>query len=151
MNTKVHDLLNEMLAVYWKASIQHRSHVAVIAAQGAAALAAEMEAKIADEPETIINVQNRLLDLGGEIRFQVAQPDIGTTIREALEKDLALQQYAREGINQWAEQAAAEHDATTRRLIEDILADEEEHLAWLEQEISLYDRLGEALYLSKRM
>lgn len=36
-------------------------------------------------------------------------------------------------------------------LIEEILADEKEHISWLEQEISLYDRLGEALYLSKRM
>lgn len=151
MNTQIHTLLNEMLAVYWKASMQHRSHVAVIAAQGAAALAAELENKIADEPETIINLQNRLLDLGGTIQFAVEQPDVGTTIREALKKDLKLQQYTREGINAWAERAAAAHDATTRILIEQILADEEGHLSWLEQEISLYDRLGEALYLSKRM
>lgn len=147
----IHDLLNEMLSVYWRALIQHRSHVAVIAAQGAQKLADALEAKIADEPETIAKLQDRLLDLGGEIRIQVQQPDIGTTIREALEKDHSLQKNAREGLNAWAERAAAAHDATTRVLIEEVLRDEEEHMAWLDQEISLYHRLGEALYLSKRM
>ncbi|WP_416190766.1 ferritin-like domain-containing protein [Neisseria sp. CCUG12390] len=148
---KIHQLLNEMLAVYWQAGIQHRSHVAVIAAEGAALLAAEMEAKIADEPETIIRLQNRLLDLGGKIEFTVKQPDIGMNLREALQKDYELQKNARIGLNQWAETAAAEHDATTRILIEEILADEEEHLSWLEQELDLLEKLGEPLYLSKRM
>lgn len=58
---------------------------------------------------------------------------------------------ARTGINQWVEVATAEHDATTRILIEGILADEEEHLYWLEQELNLLEKLGEPLYLSKRM
>lgn len=147
----IHRLLNDMLAVYWQASIQHRSHVAVIAAEGATRLAAEMETKIADEPETITKLQNRLLDLGGEIRFTVTQPDIGNTLHEALQKDYELQKNARSGINTWVEQAAAAHDATTRRLIEEILEDEEEHLAWLEQELNLLQKLGDALYLSKRM
>lgn len=148
---KIHELLNEMLAVYWSASIQHRSHVAVIASEGASLLASEMEDKIADEPETIIKLQDRLLDLGGEIRFTVKQPNIGTNLREALQNDYELQKNARTGINQWVEIATAEHDATTRILIEEILADEEEHLYWLEQELNLLEKLGEPLYLSKRM
>lgn len=148
---KIHDLLNEMLAVYWSASIQHRSHVAVIDAEGASLLATEMESKIADEPETIIKLQNRLLDLGGQIRFTIKHPNIGTNLREALENDYELQKNARIGLNQWAETASSEHDATTRILIEEILADEEEHLSWLEQELNLLEKLGEPLYLSKRM
>lgn len=88
---KIHDLLNEMLAVYWSASIQHRSHVAVINAEGASLLANEMESKIADEPETIIKLQNRLLDLGGQIRFTIKQTNIGSNLREALENDYELQ------------------------------------------------------------
>ncbi|MFU2136451.1 ferritin-like domain-containing protein [Gallibacterium anatis] len=148
---QIHQLLNEMLAVYWRALIQHRSHVGVIAASGANLLAEEMEKRIADEPETITLLQNRLLDLGGEIQFKVEQADIGSDLKSALAKDYALQKYAREGLNKYAEQAAAEHDATTRILIEKILEDEEEHLFWLEQELDLLDKLGEALYLSKRM
>ncbi|MFC5919721.1 hypothetical protein ACFPVS_02910 [Neisseria weixii] len=36
-------------------------------------------------------------------------------------------------------------------MIEEILADEEEHLSWLEQELDFLEKLGEPLYLSKRM
>lgn len=148
---KIHDLLNEMLAVYWSASIQHRSHVAVIGAEGANLLATDMENKIADEPETITKLQNRLLDLGGQIHFTIKQPNIGKNLREALQNDYELQKNARAGLNQWAQIANSEHDATTRILIEEILADEEEHLSWLEQELNLLEKLGKPLYLSKRM
>lgn len=151
MSNKIYQLLNEMLAVYWTATVQHQSHIAVIKAEGAMKLAKEMEEKTADEPENIVNLQNRLLDLGGSIELNLSAPNIGKNLREALENDYALQKNARKGLNEWAELAAAEHDATTRNLIEKMLEDEEEHLAWLEQELNLLDKLGEALYLAKRM
>ena len=50
-----------------------------------------------------------------------------------------------------AEAAAADHDATTRVMLEGILADEEKHLAWLESERALLNRLGEPLYFANRM
>lgn len=151
MSNKIYQLLNEMLSVYWSATIQHQSHIAIIAAEGAEKLANTMREKTADEPENITNLQNRLLDLGGEIQLALPTPKIGKTSREALENDYELQKNARIGLNAWAEIAANEHDATTRNLIERMLEDEEEHLAWLEQELSLLDKLGEPLYLSKRM
>lgn len=151
MSNKIYQLLNEMLSVYWMATVQHQSHIAVIRAEGATKLAKEMEEKTADEPENIVNLQNRLLDLGGTLQINLSQPNIGKTLREALENDYELQKNARAGLNTWAELAAAEHDATTRNLIERMLEDEEEHLAWLEQELHLLDKLGEALYLAKRM
>ncbi|UOO83038.1 hypothetical protein LVJ83_06145 [Uruburuella testudinis] len=64
---------------------------------------------------------------------------------------LCAAKHARLGLNQWAERTAAEHDAIIRMLIEKILADEEAHLAWLEQEWNLPEKSGEPLYLSKRM
>lgn len=147
----IHTFLNDLLAVYWKALIQHRSHVAVIESEGASLLASEMTAKIADEPETIENLQNRLLDLGGVIHFTLPQPNIGTNLREALQNDYELQKNARSALNKLVKQVSELNDATTRNLIEAILADEEEHLAWLEQELNLLEKLGEPLYLSKRM
>lgn len=147
----IHTLLNDLLAVYWKAFIQHKSHVAVIESEGASLLASEMTAKIADEPETLENLQNRLLDLGGVINFTLSQPNIGTNLREALQNDYELQKNARTALNELVRQVAELNDATTRNLIEEILADEEEHLAWLEQELNLLEKLGEPLYLSKRM
>lgn len=147
----IHTLLNDLLAVYWKAFIQHKSHIAVIESEGASLLASDMTAKIADEPETLENLQNRLLDLGGVINFALSQPNIGTNLREALQNDYELQKNARTALNELVRQVSELNDATTRNLIEEILADEEEHLAWLEQELNLLEKLGEPLYLSKRM
>nr|WP_257792907.1 ferritin-like domain-containing protein [Mannheimia granulomatis] len=103
-----------------------------------------------DEPETIIALQNRILDLGGEICYTLPQPTFGADIHSAFKADLALQINVRPNLNAVVELFQSEHDATSRILVENILKDEEEHLAWLESEMSLLDRLGEQLYLAKR-
>lgn len=63
---------------------------------------------------------------------------------------MKLQIDARPRLNEVIELFQAEHDATSRVLVEGILKDEEEHLAWLEAEMSLLDRLGDQLYLAAR-
>ncbi|UXZ05238.1 hypothetical protein [Moraxella nasicaprae] len=52
---QIHTIIN-LLSVYWKVLIQHKSHIAVIQSEGANLLASEMTDKIADEPETIENL-----------------------------------------------------------------------------------------------
>nr|WP_263077306.1 ferritin-like domain-containing protein [Moraxella nasicaprae] len=89
--------------------------------------------------------------MGGVINFTVSQPNIGKNLREALQNDYELQKDARTGLNKLIKEVDELGDATTRNLIEEILADEEEYLARLEQELSLLEKLGEPLYLSKRM
>ena len=145
------DLLNGLLGVYWTSLVQHQTHVALVDSWSIAGLARGMQAHIDDEPETIGAVLNRLLDLGGRPAFTLGETKIGTSVREVLEHDLELQQLARPGLNAAAEAAAWAHDATTRVLLEGVLADEEEHLSWLETELSLLERLGEQLYLANRL
>ena len=145
------DLLNGLLGVYWTAYAQHQTHVALIDSWGIAGLARGMQAHIDDEPETINLVLKRLLDLGGRPAFTLGETKVGTSLREVLDHDLELQRAARPGLNAAAEAAAGAHDATTRILLEGVLADEEEHLSWLETEVALLERLGEQLYLSNRL
>src|SRR4029077_4018966 len=145
------DLLNGLLGAYWTSYAQHQTHVALIESWGIVGLARGMQAHIDDEPETIGSVLERLLDLGGRPAFTLGETKIGTTLREVLENDLELQQLARPGLNAAAEAAAGAHDATTRILLEGVLADEEEHLSWLETELALLEKLGEQLYLSNRL
>ena len=147
----VTNLLNELLGIYWTGSAQHQSHVALVQSWGLNGLATPMAARIADEPLTIASLLSRIVDLGGVPEFTMAKPHIGTTVREVLDNDMAGQRRARPGLNAAAESAAGAHDATTRILIEGILADEELHLAWLQTEIDLYDRLGEPLYVANRL
>jgi bacterioferritin len=144
-------LLNSLLGVYWMAAAQHQTHVALLRSWGVAGLADSMQARIDDEPVTIAALTHRILDLDGQPAFDIGTPDIGGDLRSILENDIAIQRGAPEGLNAAAEAAEAAHDATTRRLIEGILADEEQHLSFLELELQLLDRLGEQLYLSTRM
>jgi bacterioferritin len=145
------DMLNGLLGVYYTAIAQHQTHVALLDSWGLAGLARNMEARIADEPITIAELLQRLLDLGGVPNFTLGAPNIGASVGEVLDKDLEIQRLAPSGLNAAAEAASADHDATTRVILEGILADEEKHLAWLEAERALLDRLGEPLYFANRM
>lgn len=151
MSQTVINKLNELLAVYQMANIQHQTHAALFRAWGYEKLADITVEHITDEPETITALQNRILDLGGDIRYTLPQPTFGTDIHSAFQADLALQMNARTKLNAIVEMFQAEHDATSRVLVENILKDEEEHLAWLDAEMSLLERLGDQLYLAARL
>ncbi len=144
-------MLNGLLGVYYTAVAQHQSHVALLDSWGLAGLARSMEARTADEPITIAALMKRLLDLGGTPSFTLGTPNIGASVGEVLDKDLEIQRLAPSGLNAAAEAASADHDATTRVMLEGILADEEKHLAWLQTEQDLLHRLGEPLYYANRM
>jgi bacterioferritin len=143
--------LNGLLGGLWRAYVQHQTHIAVLEARGVQGLADAMGLRVADEPIAIRALLDRLVDLGGAPAFTIGALTIGTTVREILDNDMALQRHARPKFNAAAEAAAAAHDATTRNLIEKILADEEQHLSWLETEIALHEKLGESLYCASRL
>lgn len=144
----IHTTLNTLINQFWAGLIQHRSHVALLQAQGYAKLAAAMQQRIADEPDTIAALQKRLLDLDGTLAFAAVTPQIGESVRSILAHDLAVQEAGLPELAQAARLAADLADTVTRRMIEDILLDEEEHRNWLKDEIALLDRLGDQLYLA---
>jgi bacterioferritin len=144
-------ILNALLSGLWRACVQHQTHVAVIEALGLQGLADAMRVRTVDEPIAIRGLLNRLVDLGGTPAFTIEAPVIGATVREILDNDMKLQRHASPKLNAAAETAGTAHDATTRNLIEQILADEEKHLSWLETEIVLYETLGESLYCASRL
>jgi bacterioferritin len=110
-----------------------------------------MRCEYGPPPVTIRALLNRLVDLDGTPAFTIEVPAIGVTVREIFDNDMGLQRHTRPTLNAAAEAAGAAHDATTRNLIEQILADEEQHLSWLETEIALYEKLGESLYCASRL
>ena len=74
---------------------------------------------------------------------------IGQNIREMFEADMAVEAEAVDRLRRGIEVMRAKGDTTSARLFEDILADEEGHLDYLETQLSLLDQLGEALYLAQ--
>ena len=63
----------------------------MIKALGLSSLATQMQAHIADEPATLQQLTDRLLDLDGRPSFTLAVPQLGSTLQEVLHLDLATQ------------------------------------------------------------
>lgn len=150
-NTKLTDALNELLGGGWSAYAQHHTHVGLLRSWGIEGLATDMEAAIADEPVSLTNILNRILDLDATPAFTTSPPNIGTDLQSILENDLEVQRNVQDPLRAVAELANTGHDTTTRTLIETIIADEEQHLYWIETELQLLDRLGEGLYTANRI
>ncbi len=149
MSSEIQTALNGLINQFWSGLIQHRTHATALSALGYEKLAKAMQQRISDEPETIEALQKRLLDLGGEIVFQAYAPVLGQDVRGILGNDLRLQEQGLPVLADAVRLAAERGDVVTRRLLEDVLLDEEAHLNWLRDETSLLERLGDALYLAR--
>jgi bacterioferritin len=145
------ELLDRSLGGYWTAYAQHHAHHLLLESWGVRGLAAEYGARIADEPVTITALTNRVLDLESTPVLALGSPTVAADLRSLLVADMELQRTAPAALNAALEVASAAHDATTRILLEGILAAEEVHLSWLRTELELLDRLGEQLYTAARI
>jgi bacterioferritin len=71
---------------------------------------------------------------------------IGENVREALECDLRLEMQAHPALRQAIADSEEAGDYESREIFEEILRGEEEHIDWLETQLSLIDRIGQQNY-----
>lgn len=71
---------------------------------------------------------------------------IGQSLREQFESDLALELEVLNRLKPGVIMCREKQDATTANLLEKILSDEEDHIDYLQTQLELMDKLGEALY-----
>jgi bacterioferritin len=76
---------------------------------------------------------------------------IGQNVREILECDLKLEHVAHPDLIEAIKCSESVGDYVSRNLFREILASEEEHIDWLETQIGLMDKMGEANYLQSAM
>ena len=76
---------------------------------------------------------------------------IGETVPECLGADLALELGGRVTLIDGVRQCEAAGDFVSREILEEILVDTEEHIDFLETQISLIAQLGEQNYLQSAM
>jgi len=143
-------LLNEQLTSELTAINQYFLHAKMQQNWGLTKLAAHTREESLDEMRHAERIADRILFLEELPNFQRLFPlRIGQTVREQLQADLAVElevvQRLRPGITLCREKG----DHTTANLFEDILADEEHHIDYLETNLELMDRLGEQLYLAQ--
>ena len=77
--------------------------------------------------------------------------NIGKTVKQQLENDLALELEAVPNLNEGIKTCVAVGDNGTRDLLQKILDDEEEHVDFLESQLHLVQEIGIQNFLSEQM
>ena len=76
---------------------------------------------------------------------------VGSNIEEMLKNDLDVEYSAVERLNRGIEIATRVKDNGTRDLLEKILISEEEHIDWLEAQLTIIKDVGVQNYLSQQI
>jgi bacterioferritin len=143
-------LLNEQLTSELTAINQYFLHAKMQQNWGLTKLAAYTRNESMDEMRHAELITDRILFLEGLPNYQrLFSLRIGQTVREQLQADLAIEVEVVERLRPGIALCRDKGDITTAKLFEDILADEEHHIDYIETNLELMDRLGEQLYLAQ--
>jgi bacterioferritin len=143
-------LLNEQLTSELTAINQYFLHAKMQQNWGFTRLAEKTRHESIDEMKHAEKITDRILFLEGLPNYQrLFSLRIGQTVKEQLEADLAVELEVVERLRPGVIMCRAKGDHTTANLFEEILADEEGHIDYLETNLELIGTLGEQLYLSQ--
>jgi bacterioferritin len=149
-DSRVIELLNEQLTSELTAINQYFLHARMQANWGYVKLAAHTRAESIDEMRHAEVLTDRILFLEGLPNYQRLLPlRIGQTVREQLDSDLQIELEVVNRLRPGIAHMRSVGDITSARIFEEILADEEHHIDYLETELALIDKLGEQLYLAQ--
>jgi bacterioferritin len=145
---RVIEFLNEQLTAELTAINQYFLHAKMQENWGYSTLAGHTRAESLDEMRHAEVLTDRILFLEGLPNYQRLFPlQIGESVPEQFRCDLAIEQEAVDRLRRGIGYMRSVNDATSARLFEEILADEEHHIDYLETQLALIDTLGEPLYL----
>ena len=150
--SKVIDLLNDVLAGELVAINQYFMHAELCQHWGYEPLYKFVRKQSIDEMKHAEELIERVLFLGGLPNVQrLGKINIGETVVEQLTLDLALENEAVVRLNTGIALCQAEGDNGSRVLLEEILESEEEHIDWLEAQLTLIEQVGEQNYLARQI
>jgi bacterioferritin len=140
-------LLNEALATEIVCVLRYKRHFYMSSGINAPAAAAEFQQHATDEQGHADQLAARIIQLGGEPNFSPdglssrshAEYVEGSSLTEMIREDAVAERIAIESYTEMA-RYIGEGDPTTRRLLETILAVEEEHADDLVNLLSQMDR-----------
>jgi bacterioferritin len=146
------DLLNEVLAGELVAINQYFLHAKMCKNWGFEGLAAKIKAESIDEMRHADQIAERILFLEGLPNFQrLDKINIGQTVPEQMRSDLDAEYRAVKRLNDGIKLCREQGDATSEVLLKRILESEEEHIDWLETQLSLIETLGDKAYLAEQL
>ena len=146
---RVIQVLNEVLTNELTATNQYYLHYAMQKNWGFTRLAKHTYDESIDEMKHADQLIHRILFLEGHPNLQrLGSVRVGEQVREQFEADMAVEVHAIETLRRGLEVCREAGDTVTRLLFESILSSEEEHIDYLETQLSLMQSLGEQEYLS---
>ena len=149
-DARVLEFLNDQLTGELTAINQYFLHAKMQENWGFVKLAAHTKAESIEEMHHAEILTDRILFLEGLPNYQrLFSLRIGQTLQEQFESDLAVEHDAVNRLRPGIEYMRSVSDVTSARIFEEILANEEEHIDYLETQLELLGRLGEALYISQ--
>jgi bacterioferritin len=144
---KVIERLNEALFLELAAVNQYWVHYRLLEDWGYTKLAKKERAESIEEMQHADRLVARIIFLEGHPNLQTLAPlRIGQNVKEVLEADLAGEYDARTSYKKSREICSDEGDYVSMKLFEDLLADEEGHIDFLETQLDLLGKIGETKY-----
>lgn len=146
------DRLNELLADELSAINQYMVHSEMCADWGYEKLHKSIEGRAIDEMRHAESLIARILYLDGSpVVSKLNEINIGANVESQIRNDMASETAATQMYNESIALCVKERDNGSRELLETILADEENHLDWLEAQIDQIDQMGIQNYLALQL
>lgn len=144
---EVIDYLNKSLRHELTAVNQYWLHYRLTEDWGLTKFAKKEREESIEEMQHADKLIERIIFLEGHPNLQTLDPlRIGQNIKEVLECDLAGEYSARALYKEAREVCRDKGDYVSMALFEDLLADEEGHIDYLETQLDLYERVGPENY-----
>lgn len=148
-DAKLIDALNDILTAELTGINQYFIHAKMCANWGYERLASVNRRESIEEMKHADDVIDRILFLDGVPNMQrLEKVRVGENVKEQLELDLALEMSAVARLNESIELAVQVKDNGTRELLAKILVDEQDHIDWIEAQLTQISQMGIENYLS---
>ena len=131
-------------------ALVHKLQGQLFKSQGLGKLGDKYVNHFTEEMEWVEKFVNRILDLGGEVKFDGAKArDLIAAPVDYIKADLAIQE---KGVDILYKCMAELHDdPTTYDILKAYLADEEEDLYWSQEQLELIEMIGVQNWLVKQL
>lgn len=145
-------ILNDVLCAELTAINQYFIHARMLENQRYTRLAKHAQEESIGEMKHAQSVIDRILYLDGVPNMQkYMKINVGQTVPEQHQFDLAVEKDAVERLNKGIELCRSLGDNGTRILLEQILTEEEGHIDWLEAQLLQIQQLGLDNYLAQQI
>jgi bacterioferritin len=151
-DARIIEILNEVLTAELTAINQYFVHGEMCENWGYERLHKIIRKHSIGEMKHAEEVIERVLFLEGVPNLQrLGKINIGENVQEIMQADYALELEALPRLQQGIELCRELGDNNSRHLLEEILEEEEEHVDWLEAQMSLIEQVGIQNYLAAQI